>query len=164
MQAWVDVLDLLDADDETLLQRHGRWYIAGRDPRWLRRNALVVLGNVGDGSDERTAATLARYRHGGDDVLAEHARWASDRLGLASDAARHSRRVGGPDGVKHLLVTNDFPPKIGGIQSLLWEWWRRLPPSRSPCSPARTPGRPSSTPRSRFASSGCASRCCSRTR
>jgi phosphatidylinositol alpha-1,6-mannosyltransferase len=30
--------------------------------------------------------------------------------------------------VKHLLVTNDFPPKIGGIQSLLWEWWRRLPP------------------------------------
>jgi len=29
--------------------------------------------------------------------------------------------------VKHLLVTNDYPPKIGGIQSLLWEWWRRLP-------------------------------------
>jgi phosphatidylinositol alpha-1,6-mannosyltransferase len=31
--------------------------------------------------------------------------------------------------MKHVLVTNDFPPKIGGIQSLLWEWWRRLPPS-----------------------------------
>ena len=30
--------------------------------------------------------------------------------------------------MKHLLVTNDFPPKIGGIQNLLWEWWRRLPP------------------------------------
>ncbi len=30
--------------------------------------------------------------------------------------------------VKHLLVTNDYPPKIGGIQNLLWEWWRRLPP------------------------------------
>jgi len=30
--------------------------------------------------------------------------------------------------VKHILATNDFPPKIGGIQSLLWEWWRRLPP------------------------------------
>jgi phosphatidylinositol alpha-1,6-mannosyltransferase len=27
-----------------------------------------------------------------------------------------------------LLVTNDFPPKIGGIQSYLWELWRRLPP------------------------------------
>lgn len=32
--------------------------------------------------------------------------------------------------MKHVLVTNDFPPKIGGIQSLLWEWWRRLPPDR----------------------------------
>ncbi|MBL6635818.1 MAG: glycosyltransferase family 4 protein [Ilumatobacteraceae bacterium] len=29
--------------------------------------------------------------------------------------------------MKHLLVTNDFPPKVGGIQSVLWEWWRRLP-------------------------------------
>ncbi len=29
----------------------------------------------------------------------------------------------------HLLVTNDFPPKHGGIQSYLWELWRRLPPS-----------------------------------
>ncbi|HLJ08909.1 MAG TPA: glycosyltransferase family 4 protein [Acidimicrobiia bacterium] len=26
-----------------------------------------------------------------------------------------------------LLVTNDFPPKVGGIQSYLWELWRRLP-------------------------------------
>jgi len=30
--------------------------------------------------------------------------------------------------MKHLLVTNDFPPKVGGIQNLLWEWWKRLPP------------------------------------
>lgn len=29
---------------------------------------------------------------------------------------------------RHLLVTNDFPPKIGGIQSYLWELWRRLDP------------------------------------
>ena len=27
----------------------------------------------------------------------------------------------------HLLVTNDFPPKIGGIQTYLWELWRRFP-------------------------------------
>ncbi len=32
--------------------------------------------------------------------------------------------------VRHLLVTNDYPPKIGGIQNLLWEWWRRLPPDQ----------------------------------
>lgn len=29
--------------------------------------------------------------------------------------------------MKSLLVTNDFPPKVGGIQSYLWELWRRLP-------------------------------------
>jgi phosphatidylinositol alpha-1,6-mannosyltransferase len=29
--------------------------------------------------------------------------------------------------MRHLLVTNDFPPKIGGIQSYLWELWRRQP-------------------------------------
>ena len=29
----------------------------------------------------------------------------------------------------HLLVTNDFPPKVGGIQSYLWELWRRLDPT-----------------------------------
>ena len=28
----------------------------------------------------------------------------------------------------HLLVTNDFPPKVGGIQAYLWELWRRLDP------------------------------------
>src|SRR5437764_7781715 len=30
----------------------------------------------------------------------------------------------------HLLITNDFPPKVGGIQSYLWELWRRMPPDR----------------------------------
>ena len=32
--------------------------------------------------------------------------------------------------MSHLLVTNDFPPKVGGIQNYLWELWRRLPPER----------------------------------
>src|SRR4051812_33144338 len=43
-------------------------------------------------------------------------------------ACRTGRAGCPPDlGMKHLLVTNDFPPKIGGIQSYLWELWRRLP-------------------------------------
>jgi phosphatidylinositol alpha-1,6-mannosyltransferase len=33
--------------------------------------------------------------------------------------------------VTTLLVTNDFPPKTGGIQSYLWELWRRLPPEHA---------------------------------
>ena len=85
--AWVDVLDLLAADDRALLDRHGRWYIADRDPRWLRRNALVVLGNTAGGSDPRVVATLARYRASTDPILAEHARWASGRLGLLAGVA-----------------------------------------------------------------------------
>lgn len=31
--------------------------------------------------------------------------------------------------MSHLLATNDFPPKIGGIQAYLWELWRRLDPA-----------------------------------
>jgi phosphatidyl-myo-inositol dimannoside synthase len=33
--------------------------------------------------------------------------------------------------VTSLLVTNDFPPKVGGIQSYLYELWRRLPPEET---------------------------------
>ena len=98
----------------------GRWYIAGRDPRYLRRNALVVLGNVGDGSDPATVAALARWMGADDALLAEHARWAARELGRADLVAAVS--------VSHLLVTNDFPPKLGGIQHYLWELWRRLDP------------------------------------
>ena len=29
----------------------------------------------------------------------------------------------------HLLVTNDFPPKVGGIQNYLWDLWSRLDPT-----------------------------------
>ncbi len=34
-----------------------------------------------------------------------------------------------PPVTRHLLVTNDFPPKVGGIQNYLWDLWSRLDPS-----------------------------------
>jgi phosphatidyl-myo-inositol dimannoside synthase len=37
-----------------------------------------------------------------------------------------------------LLVTNDFPPKMGGIQSYLWELWQRLDPSTTTVLTARS--------------------------
>jgi len=80
-EAWVELVELLDASDDELLARHGRWYIAERDPRHLRRNALVALGNVADRADATAVAVLERYRTGGDALLAEHATWALDRLG-----------------------------------------------------------------------------------
>lgn len=30
---------------------------------------------------------------------------------------------------RHILVTNDFPPKVGGIQNKLFELWKRLDPA-----------------------------------
>ncbi|MGO9197095.1 MAG: glycosyltransferase family 4 protein [Acidimicrobiales bacterium] len=40
----------------------------------------------------------------------------------------------------HLLVTNDFPPKHGGIQSYLYELWRRLPPGMATVYTTSYPG------------------------
>ena len=39
-----------------------------------------------------------------------------------------------------LLVTNDFPPKHGGIQSYLYELWRRLPPDETTVLTTAFPG------------------------
>lgn len=81
-QAWVPVLDLLDDTDDAIMSRYGRWYIHGRDPRWLRRNALVVLGNIGDGGDPRVVNTLRRFLAAPTDaVLRAHAVWAAARMG-----------------------------------------------------------------------------------
>jgi phosphatidylinositol alpha-1,6-mannosyltransferase len=39
---------------------------------------------------------------------------------------------------RHLLVTNDYPPKTGGIQVYLHELWRRLEPGRAVVLTARS--------------------------
>jgi epoxyqueuosine reductase len=79
----VDLVALLSTtDDGELLERYGRWYIARRDARYLRRNALVALGNVGDGADEATWRVIDAHRALDDDpMLREHAAWAAARLG-----------------------------------------------------------------------------------
>jgi epoxyqueuosine reductase len=81
-EPWVPLLDLLSASDEELLERHGRWYIAGRQPRWLRRNALIALGNVGDPTRPDVAHALAKLLRHPDSMLRAHAVWAARRLGL----------------------------------------------------------------------------------
>ena len=81
-RAWLDLVDLLDADDAGVLERWGRWYLADRDPRWARRNALVALGNVGDPAHAEVRRVLADYRAHRDPMLRVHAVWAIRRLGL----------------------------------------------------------------------------------
>jgi epoxyqueuosine reductase len=77
----VPVVELLALDDDEVIARHGSWYLHNREVRWLRRNALIVLGNVGDGHDPDVAATLVRYLCDPDPMLREHAEWAASRLG-----------------------------------------------------------------------------------
>jgi epoxyqueuosine reductase QueG len=71
---------LLGSTDDDLLAAHGRWYIAEGDPRNLRRNALVALGNVGDGRDLATEQTLRHWLSVNDPMLVEHAQWAARQL------------------------------------------------------------------------------------
>ena len=87
-EAWVDLIELLSADDQQLLDRHGRWYIPRREPRYLRRNALIALGNVGDRDAPEVQSTVDRFRDGDDVMLAEHATWASARLDERAAGAR----------------------------------------------------------------------------
>lgn len=95
----VPIEDLLRCDDTTLLERFGSWYIARRDPRYVRRNALVVLGNVlaeldghhrspGAAAGSPVGDALAVGRHlledyldHEDPLMVEHAAWAARRAG-----------------------------------------------------------------------------------
>jgi epoxyqueuosine reductase len=71
----VDLVSWLEADGRELVDAYDRLYVPRNDPRWLRRNALVALGNVGR-DDEETRAVLESHAEGDDELLAEHARWA----------------------------------------------------------------------------------------
>lgn len=81
--AGVDALELLAVPDAEVLRIAGGWYVADRDPRWVRRNALLVVGNSGVVHDE-VVSMLALYVNGDDALLAEHARWAARKLGITS--------------------------------------------------------------------------------
>ena len=78
----VDLLALLALGDDALLARFARWYVPRRDPAYLRRNALVALGNVADGSDPRVRSALDAALAHAHPVVRAHAVWAARRLGL----------------------------------------------------------------------------------
>lgn len=97
--AWVSIMRLLCGDDESVLAAIGRWYVPQRDLDVVRRNALVVLGNIGR-PDGETRSVIARYLAHDNDMLRAHAVWAAARLGLvdllpgddASDVVRAELR------------------------------------------------------------------------
>ncbi len=73
----VSLIEWLELTDEELRERYERLYFPRKDPRYLRRNALVALGNSGD-PEHRVAAEP--YAADDDPLLREHAEWALGRL------------------------------------------------------------------------------------
>ncbi|HEX2155229.1 MAG TPA: 4Fe-4S double cluster binding domain-containing protein [Acidimicrobiia bacterium] len=69
---------VLAAADETLLDRFPHFYLPGRSARFLRRNAIVAMGNDGDPGLFETVALHVGHR---DWLLRAHAVWALARLG-----------------------------------------------------------------------------------
>ncbi|MFQ5425973.1 MAG: tRNA epoxyqueuosine(34) reductase QueG [Gaiellales bacterium] len=74
----VSLREWLEASDTVLSGRYERLYFPRNDARYLRRNALVSAGNCGT---EELEPSLSRHAASGDELLAEHARWALERLG-----------------------------------------------------------------------------------
>jgi epoxyqueuosine reductase len=73
----VSLRDWLERDGSELVAELDRLYVPRKDPRWLRRNALVVAGNVAEPS---LRPVVGRHASGGDEMLAEHAAWALERM------------------------------------------------------------------------------------
>jgi len=74
----VSLVDWLERDADDLRRRYARLFVPKNDSRYLRRNALVALGNVGKPSDH---ALLGPYLATDDPMLREHAEWADARIG-----------------------------------------------------------------------------------
>ena len=75
----VSLVDWLRRDGADLAGELDRLYVPRNDPRWLRRNALIAVGNTASTGDA-AAAEASRFEECGDVVLEDAARWASRRL------------------------------------------------------------------------------------
>lgn len=77
----VDLVEILGSTDEELVTRFSHFYIPRRDPRFLRRNALVALGNSGSAEH---VAVLRDFLHDRSGLLRRHAAWALGQIGGAA--------------------------------------------------------------------------------
>jgi epoxyqueuosine reductase len=73
----VSLVEWLEAGDDELRTRYERLYFPRKDPRYLRRNALVAAGNLGS---EALRPAVEAHAENGDPLLREHAQWALGRL------------------------------------------------------------------------------------
>jgi epoxyqueuosine reductase len=91
------IVDVLGSTDADLLARYGHFYLPGRRPRIVKRNALIAAGN--DGSPDLVPFVAAYLGHA-DWMLRAHAAWAAGEfaaggldaaLGLALSEERDGR-------------------------------------------------------------------------
>ena len=73
----VSLVEWLEAEDADLRLRYDRLFVPQNDSRYLRRNALVALGNTG-APEHRDH--VAGYADSDDPLVREHAEWALARL------------------------------------------------------------------------------------
>jgi epoxyqueuosine reductase len=73
----VSLVDWLAQDGDELRRRFERLYVPRNDPRYLRRNALVAIGNTGRREHRRY---VEPYLDSDDELVREHAEWAATRL------------------------------------------------------------------------------------
>ncbi|TMK58754.1 MAG: tRNA epoxyqueuosine(34) reductase QueG [Actinobacteria bacterium] len=73
----VSLVDWLSRDGSDLLRAYDRLYLPRNDERYLRRNAIVALGNTGRREQREL---LEPYLESEDELLREHAEWAASRL------------------------------------------------------------------------------------
>ena len=147
-QPWVNILDLLRLGDGPLMELVGRWYIPGREPRYVRRNALIILGNTADPADPAVIATVSRSLGDADPIVRSHAVWAAGRLGRP-DLLRALEADGDPLVRAELarLVPAGVEP-VGAVPLPAGPASTAGPPSAGPlpAGPASTAGPPSAGP------------------
>ena len=73
----IRLADWLEDEADAVTERYDRLYVPRNDARYLRRNALVALGNVGNADDVQLAQPFV---DGEDPMLQEQARWTIERL------------------------------------------------------------------------------------
>ena len=110
----VDIVRLLQMTDDELMTEFGHWYVPRRQPSYLRRNALIVLGNVGDPEIAAVDEVLRQSLASPSDVVAGHAVWAARRLGR-SELVVQAQSVGlgdsDPDGLVAAELARSVPPR-----------------------------------------------------
>ena len=74
-EPFVSLAEWLTEDGETLRRRYDRLYVPRNDPGYLRRNALVAVGNTGGPEHVELLNGFAD-----DELLAPYAEWARSRI------------------------------------------------------------------------------------